>query len=102
MIRRTYNLQRMTDATKKRLYTYMSMKGWNRSEPFDTEWEAEQPRFIHRAFDIVLQENVATVADLESEMNIFADDIESAAGLDRGFLGRNVENFKFPTLSDVS
>lgn len=98
MIRRAENLGIISADHAERLFAYRSQQGWSKREPMDDVLEPEQPRFLRRSFDLILSEGVATKGGIESHTALFADDIESIAGLERGFLGDEVQHFKFPVV----
>lgn len=98
MTRRAYNLRLVTDYDYKRMNANR-MRRWNRKwEPLDDELAHEQPRFISRSFDLLIDNGLVSRASIEAEIGIYAEDIESAAGLEPGFFGDGVRHFKFPQL----
>lgn len=98
MIRRAYNLRLITEYEYKRMNANR-MRRWNRNwEPLDDELSFEQPRFISRSFDLLLDNGLVSRASIEAETGIFVHDIELAAGLEPGFFGDTVQHYKFPQL----
>jgi Zn-dependent peptidase ImmA (M78 family) len=96
MICRANNLGVISDTDAVRLHTYRSQRGWTKVEPYDDVLEPETPRFIERAFDLMLREGLTSKAGIESATAMYASDIESAVGLEAGFLGDDVQHYKFP------
>lgn len=98
MIRRAFNLQLISDYEYKRMNANR-MRRWRRNwEPLDDELAFEQPRFISRSFDLLLDNGLVSRASIEAETGIFVQDIELAAGLEPGFFGDSIQHYKFPQL----
>lgn len=85
MIMRAKHLGIISKEEKTRLFTYLSQRGWRKREPYDDQFELERPRIIERAFTLLMHNGLVTKASIESEVGIFARDIENAVGLDSGF-----------------
>lgn len=99
MILRAKHLGIISDSEAERLFVYRAQRGWTRKEPLDFELEPEEPCFIERAFDLLLNEGIATRQSIEASLAMFAADIESATGLPPGFFDDDVKHFKFPRLN---
>lgn len=99
MIMRCKQLEFINDTEEERLFAGVAKNGWRKKEIYDDEIAIERPRFIERAFDLVLNDGVATRDSIVGDTALFAPDIESIAGLDDGFFGDEVENYKFPRLN---
>jgi Zn-dependent peptidase ImmA (M78 family)/transcriptional regulator with XRE-family HTH domain len=95
MIQRTRALGLVTDDKAKLLCMYRNQRGWTKSEPYDADWQCEQPRLIRRAIDLPLSTNSMTAEALERAASLHREDIEDIAGLERGFLGDSVRHYNF-------
>lgn len=40
-------------------------RGWRTGEPFDTEWELEQPVLLQRAFQLLIQQGIASPGEIK-------------------------------------
>ena len=54
----------LSEDAERRLWINLSRRGWRRVEPGDESMEAEQPRLLRRAFELILQEGAQTPADV--------------------------------------
>lgn len=83
---RAQDLNLLTEHQAKTLWYNRTRKGWNKCEPFDDEWEMETPKLISKSVRLLIESGTVQKSDIVHDMTIFAEDIESVANLDRGFL----------------
>ncbi|HLO41241.1 MAG TPA: helix-turn-helix domain-containing protein [Phycisphaerales bacterium] len=96
MIKRAANLGFVSDEQEQRLFQNRARRGWASWEPLDDELELEQPRFLQRCFDMLLDSGVTNRDAIESELGLFVEDIESIVGLPTGYFGDSVQHYRFP------
>ncbi len=68
------------------MWRSLSRRGWRRREPFDDSFLPEQPRMFNRAFDVLVQNNLASREAVIDSTHLADADIENLSGLARGFL----------------
>ena len=86
MITRAHQLGFISDDATKKLWINASRRGWRRVEPYDESMEAEEPRLLRRAVELVLTEGAQTPEDVLSAMALPAVDVEALCGLPTGYL----------------
>lgn len=86
MIMRGRDIFPITEQTEKRLWINLSRRGWRREEPFDQEIQAEEPRLLRRAVELVLGSGRQTAEDLIANLHLAPSDIEGLVGLPNGYL----------------
>lgn len=96
MIVRARHLEVISHTGAERLFAYLSQRGWRKQEPYDDEITIEKPRLLKCGFDLILRAGLATKASIETDVMLYASDIESAIGLEPEYFGDDVANFKFP------
>ena len=90
-IKRLADLNVITPEFTTHLYKLYSAKGWNRQEPFDGQWVSKEPRLLHDALHLIVDEGVRSKADLLAlEFAIPAGDVENLASLPHGWFSRDV------------
>lgn len=98
MIRRAADLGLVDEYSLQRLYANKNRRWGRRSEPLDDEIPIEQPRFVKRSFDLLLDEGLTSKAEIESATAMYIADVELAAGLEPGHFGDDAPNYRFPRL----
>ena len=86
MIRRALHAGLISEDSERALWINYGRRGWRRSEPLDTEMDAEQPRLLRRSFELLLTEGAQTPDDIVSSVALPPGDIESLSGLPTGYL----------------
>ena len=84
MIFRAEELNLVGEAGAKRLRINLSRRGWRRREPLD-DLAVETPSMISRAFEILIENDVAGRTQILEELALPAKDIENLANLPVGF-----------------
>ena len=97
MITRASRAGLIDDSTARRLWINSSRRGWRREEPYDDVMEVEEPRLLRRSFELILQNGTQTAEDVVARLALSLPDVESLAGLTRGFLS----DFAPVTLRDL-
>lgn len=97
MIMRCHRLGIVSDEQSSRLWAQYSggRRRWKRAEPFDSEWQPEQPLLLRRSIELILKERVASVDELLNEIRLPATDIEDLAGLPRGTISEGAIPISF-------
>jgi Zn-dependent peptidase ImmA (M78 family)/DNA-binding XRE family transcriptional regulator len=98
MIMRSASLDLIDDFTAKRMWMNYTRRGWRKGEPFDGKMEKETPHLIRRSFEMLLEGNVQTVADIRNALPFPLDDLEEIADLEPGTLGAPVQARAEPVL----
>ena len=98
MIMRCATLELVDEFTAKRLWMNYTRRGWRKGEPFDGKMEKETPHLIKRSFEMLLEEEVQTVADIRNALPFPVEDLEEIGDLDPGTLGAQVHTRAEPTL----
>lgn len=86
MLRRAEDLKLLTEDDASSLWRNLARRGWRTLEPLDDKLPIEEPRVLHRAFDLLLVEGLGSKAGIRSMMPITPTDIEDVTGLPRGYL----------------
>jgi len=94
MIKRAQDLNLITPDRAERLWINLSRRGWRRREPLDDCLEAEEPSFLRRAFDLLLDRGGITPAQIEAHLNLRSQDIEQVCGLPPGHLGQGARTIR--------
>ena len=89
-IKRLADLNVIAPEFATHLYKLYSAKGWNRQEPFDGQWVSKEPRLLHDALHLIVDEGVRSKTDLLAlEFAIPAGDVENLASLPHGWFSRD-------------
>jgi Zn-dependent peptidase ImmA (M78 family)/DNA-binding XRE family transcriptional regulator len=86
MLHRAQDLGLIKAEQAQRMWANSARRGWRLKEPLDDEVPIEQPRLLSRSFEMLINENVQTRAEILSALPYSAKDIEGLAGLPAGFL----------------
>jgi Zn-dependent peptidase ImmA (M78 family)/transcriptional regulator with XRE-family HTH domain len=86
LIKRAEELNLISTKQAHALWIARTRKGWNRKEPFDDEWEPEQPRFVSRSIELLIDSETLKSDDLSRNMCLHSSDIESITNLPSGSL----------------
>lgn len=98
MIMRCRSLGILDDESAKRLWINYTRRGWRKGEPFDGKMTKEAPHLIRRSVEMLLAENVQTVADLRKALPFPAEDLEELSDVEPGSLGATVSARPDPVL----
>ena len=90
MIRRSHELELLTDDEAKRMWINYNRRNWRKVEPLDDRLQPEQPRLLRRSFELLVQEQIRTRDQIRLELPFSVSDIEELATLPRGFLTGDV------------
>lgn len=88
MIKRAADLDFVSSEQEERLWVNYSRRRWRGREPLDDDLEIEQPRFLRRAFELLINEKIQTREQILSRLPYDANDIENLVGLEPGYLGQ--------------
>ncbi|MGE3795651.1 MAG: helix-turn-helix domain-containing protein [Dehalococcoidia bacterium] len=86
MIIRARHAGLLTQESERALWINFNRRRWRKHEPFDDSLEAEEPRLLRRAFEMILDGGLQTPADVAERLALPASDIEDLAGLPSGYL----------------
>lgn len=64
MIERLRSLNVLSADAHRSLRIALTRRGWHRIEPYDDQWDAEEPVMLKQAVDVVVGNGVTTVQDL--------------------------------------
>lgn len=87
MIMRCKSMGVLSETALRRLWMNYTRRGWRKCEPFDGRMEKEQPYLIRRSFEMLLENDVQSVADIRKALPFPLEDIEEIADMDEGTLG---------------
>jgi Zn-dependent peptidase ImmA (M78 family)/transcriptional regulator with XRE-family HTH domain len=88
-IRRLVDLNLIPSDHAVHLYKLYSAKGWNREEPFDRDWELQQPRLLADSLELIVDSGTRSKADLLAlEFTMTAGDVENLCNLAPGWFQR--------------
>jgi Zn-dependent peptidase ImmA (M78 family)/DNA-binding XRE family transcriptional regulator len=86
MIRRARDGGLISEQHERRLWINYSRRGWKRNEPLDDILEAEEPRLLRSAVELIFSQGGQTGSDLAHAVSLADEDIESLCGLPPMFL----------------
>lgn len=86
MIKRAGDLNFISSEHERRLWINLSRRGWRTREPLDDEIKIEYPQLTRSAFEMLINERIKSKEEILSQIPIPATDIESLAGLKKGYL----------------
>lgn len=86
MINRCVKLRLISEEQKVALYRNRTRRGWRTREPFDDLMEAESPRLLRRAFDLLMESRVVAVDQIAFDLFYPVEEIEALACLPEGYL----------------
>jgi Zn-dependent peptidase ImmA (M78 family)/DNA-binding XRE family transcriptional regulator len=86
MIMRARDGGLISEEHERRMFINYYRRSWRRSEPLDDKLEAEKPRLLHNAVDLILSHGAQSAAEFAAAVALAANDIESLCGLQHGFL----------------
>jgi Zn-dependent peptidase ImmA (M78 family) len=86
MLHRTQELGLISETQAQRLWANCARRGWRLREPLDDEISVEEPRLLRRSFEMLINEEVQTRAEILSALPYSPRDIEDLAGLPIFFL----------------
>jgi Zn-dependent peptidase ImmA (M78 family)/transcriptional regulator with XRE-family HTH domain len=96
MIKRCSDLDILDAEAATQLYKYYSARGWNKGEPLDDLFAADNPRLLSKAIRTLVEQNTRSKADLlASEFTLPASDIEQLTGLPEGWFDQQGELVHF-------
>ncbi len=84
MIYRAHQLEIISDLQKSNLYKNLSAKGWRLKEPYDDQVQAEKPRLLSRACNMLVEAGI-TKDDLLDQLGLKANLVEELCELPMGF-----------------
>lgn len=98
MIARCSVLDIIDEDQSKSMWINYGRRGWRKGEPLDGKIEKEKPRIIKRSFEMLLDEQVQSVADIRRALPFPVGDLEELTDLDPGTLGADIAAKSEPTL----
>lgn len=72
----------------------LNARGIRKREPFDDKFQTRPPSLISESLKMLLDSGARTRSQIEEALALNLDDVESLAGLDKGFLNQNVVPFR--------
>jgi Zn-dependent peptidase ImmA (M78 family) len=85
MIRRCFQLNRITSAEYSSLSVRLSQKRWRKREPLDDELEVEKPVLLGQVFDVLDKRHGVRGPQVVRELNLSARDLATISGLSINF-----------------
>lgn len=85
MVRRAADLGIISESQKETLMITIGRRGWRREEPFDRDYQPEQPRYFSRTCELIVSESVMSRSDILSEVAKDKADVEMLLGLNGFF-----------------
>jgi Zn-dependent peptidase ImmA (M78 family)/DNA-binding XRE family transcriptional regulator len=86
MIHRLQDLNKINAADAKRLWIGLGRRRWRQCEPYDDSMEVEQPRFLRRCFELLIEKQLVNCAAIPLSVKLNARDIEELANLPNGLI----------------
>lgn len=86
MLHRAEDLQLVTPSHAQRLWRSRSRRGWSKREPYDDDIPLEQPYFLKRSFELMIEHGEVTPQELVQRIPYAPSDIETLIGLQSGIL----------------
>lgn len=87
MIMRAAQLSLVSEVHERRLWLNLARRKWKTKEPLDDVIEFEQPQFLRRAMEMLIQKGVVAPNELSLQLALCTRDIEELVGLEPGYLG---------------
>lgn len=88
---RSQDLVLISTEQDTRLWANCARRGWRLKEPLDDQIPVERPRLLRRGFEILINEEVQTRANILDALPYSAKDIEDLTGLSKGFFQEKTE-----------
>jgi Zn-dependent peptidase ImmA (M78 family) len=85
MIKRVGQLGLISEEAERRLWLNYSRRGWRKREPLDEQLEEEQPRYLRRCVELLLEKGVVSSEELPFQLALASSDVEQLVGLPDGF-----------------
>lgn len=86
MIMRARHGELISEEHERRLWTNYSRRGWRGMEPLDDSMEAEEPRLLRSAIEMIMGQGGQRGADFSHAVALSDRDIESLCALPHGYL----------------
>lgn len=103
MIMRCVALGIITEDYQKQIWKYYSSRGWRKNEPLDDILKPENPRLLARSIRLLDDQKVRNRQQLLNDFRLVSSDVESLAGLPRGYMNDNdAELINLPRLKENS
>jgi Zn-dependent peptidase ImmA (M78 family)/transcriptional regulator with XRE-family HTH domain len=102
MVMRAHHLRLITDHHKTNLMINMGRRRWRTREPLDDLLEPERPRFLKKCFELLIKKGILPTSEASLMLGIQAEDIESLAGLDKGYLGRADSDVELADAAEIA
>lgn len=81
LIRRSYNIGAITDETFHRLCVQVSARGMRVKEPYDDQIAPEQPQLLHKAWVLLVENNVTHRSAIVENLALPAEFISDVVGI---------------------
>lgn len=98
MIVRSSSLGLLNDQQERMMWINYNRRGWRKGEPLDGKIEKERPHMIRRSFEMLLEENVQSVAEIKLALPFPAADLEELSDVEPGTFGGESGGRKEPVL----
>ncbi|MCG0996383.1 XRE family transcriptional regulator [Acetobacter indonesiensis] len=86
MIKRLSSMKRITPEYERRLWQYYSYRKWRGFEPMDDEIAVEQPHNLKASIELIIEEKLATPADLIRQISLSSSDVSELTGVSKDIL----------------
>ena len=84
MIMRAAQLKLISESQEKKLWMNLGRRKWRTREPLDDTIEQEQPRFLKKCFDLLINKGVISACEVPYQLGLSASDIEQMTGIEAG------------------
>ena len=91
LLYRVGSLGWLTEEQKRGLWINYSRRGWKRNEPLDDTLEAETPRILPRAFQMIAERVGVSTGQIAADLLLDPTDISELAGLSESFFAASVD-----------
>lgn len=89
MIMRCKNLNIISESQATKLWIAYNHRGFRKREPLDDKIPIEQPVFIRRCIELLINEKIQSPEDISNALSLPQSDIEKLACLPHGYLGHH-------------
>lgn len=89
MIMRSADLGLVNEKQVKKLMINLGRRRWKTKEPLDDELEPEQPRFLRKCFEVLVEKRVVPAIEIPLINGIPPFDVEELAGLSPDFINQS-------------
>lgn len=92
MLHRAGDLDLVSRDREERLWINLRQRGWKKREPLDDTLEIEQPRYVKRCFELLLEHRVIEKCSLVDVFGFSEVELESLCTLPTGLISESVND----------